>query len=96
MTRRAALFLPIFLWADERTDVLDAVTPLAAALINGDADEFMRHIHEDCPNRRELADNVRDYSGKRRSHRPFSSPVSNRAGRSSIGTCRSRVEPCNP
>ena len=59
MTRRAALLFPILLWADERTDVLDAVEPLATALSNGDADDFMRRIPEDCPNRPQLADNIR-------------------------------------
>jgi hypothetical protein len=64
VTRRAALLIPALLWADERTDVLDAVTPLAAALSNGDADDFMRRIPEDCPNRRELSDNVRGLLGE--------------------------------
>lgn len=59
MTRRAALLVPYILWADERTDVLEAVSPLATALSNGDADDFMRRIPEDCPNWRELSDNVR-------------------------------------
>jgi hypothetical protein len=64
VTRRAALLLPVLLRADERTDVLEAVTPLTTALSNGDADEFMRHIHQDCPNRRELGDNVRGLLGE--------------------------------
>ena len=64
MTRRAALLVPMLLRADERMDVLEAVTPLATALSNGDADEFMRHIHEDCPNRRELSDNIRGLLGE--------------------------------
>jgi hypothetical protein len=59
VTRRAALLLPVLLWADERTDVLDAVEPLATALSNGDADDFMGRIPENCPNRRELGDNIR-------------------------------------
>ena len=63
MTRRAALLFPDLLWADERTDVLDAVEPLATALSNGDADDFMRRIPEECPNRPQLADNIRGLLG---------------------------------
>lgn len=59
MTRRLALFLPVCLWADERSDILDLVSPLATALSNGDPEEFLKHIPEDCPNRTQLADNVR-------------------------------------
>jgi hypothetical protein len=64
VTRRAALLLPVLLRADERADVLEAVTPLASALSNGDADEFLRHIHPECPARRELSDNVRALLGQ--------------------------------
>jgi hypothetical protein len=64
VTRRAVLILPVLLLGDERTDGLEAVTPLATALSNGDADEFMRHIHEDSPGRRELGDNIRGLLGE--------------------------------
>jgi hypothetical protein len=59
VTRRLALLLPVCLWADERSDILDLVAPLATALSNGDPEEFLKHIPEDCPNRAQLADNVR-------------------------------------
>lgn len=59
MTRRAALLLPAVLWADERSDVLNAVTPLASALSEGDAEEFSRRIPDDAPNRQQLIDNIR-------------------------------------
>jgi hypothetical protein len=52
------------LWADERTDVLDAVSPLATALSNGDADAFMRRIPDDAPNRSQLADYVQGLIGQ--------------------------------
>jgi hypothetical protein len=58
VTRRAALCLPALLLGDERSDVLDAVTPLASALSNGDAEEFMRRIAEDFPNRSQLANYI--------------------------------------
>ena len=65
MTRRAALFLPAaFLSADERADVLEAVSPLATALSNGDADAFMRRIHDDAPNRAQLAAYIEGLAGQ--------------------------------
>ena len=64
MTRRTALLLPALSWADERTDVLDAVSPLATALSNGDADAFMRRIPDDAPNRSQLADYVQGLIGQ--------------------------------
>ena len=60
MTRRAILLVAAaVLRADERTDVLDAVSPLAAALSNGDADEFLRRIPDDAPDRALLVENIR-------------------------------------
>lgn len=64
MTRRAALLLPVVLWADERTDVLDAVSPLATALSNGDAEAFMRRIPDDAPNRGQLAGYIQGLIGQ--------------------------------
>lgn len=64
MTRRAALLLPAVLWADERSDVIDAVTPLAAALSEGDADAFSRRIPDSLPNRQQLIDNIRGLIGQ--------------------------------
>jgi hypothetical protein len=59
VTRRLALLLPFVLRAESREAVLELVTPLAAALANGDSDEFLRHIPEDSPHRSELSGNVR-------------------------------------
>ena len=64
MTRRAALLLPAALWADERSDVIDAVTPLAAALSEGDADAFSRRIPDSLPHRQQLIDNIRGLIGQ--------------------------------
>lgn len=55
MTRRAALLLPALLRADERSEVLDVVAPLANALSNGNAADFMSRIPDDSPNRSRLA-----------------------------------------
>lgn len=61
MTRRAVLGLTSLMLAygDERTDLLDVVTPLANALSSGDADGFLRRITADAPNRAQLEDNIR-------------------------------------
>lgn len=48
MTRRLALFGPALLWADARQDVLDMTAPLAAALSNGDADDFLARVPADA------------------------------------------------
>jgi hypothetical protein len=45
--------------ADERSDILEAVDPLAVALTDGDAGAFIRRIPADAPNYAELRDNVR-------------------------------------
>ena len=63
MTRRCVLWhiagAVALVFADERTDILDIVSPLATALSNGDADAFMRRIPDDAPNRAELDHNIR-------------------------------------
>lgn len=56
MTRRLALLLPALLCADDRTEVLEAVEPLASALRDGDANGFLSRIAEEAPNRSLLAD----------------------------------------
>jgi hypothetical protein len=55
VTRRTALLLPVTLFADERSEVLDLVTPLATALSEGNADAFLRRIPNDSPGRGQLA-----------------------------------------
>jgi hypothetical protein len=45
--------------ADERTEILELVSPLASALSNGDADAFMRRIPDDAPNRTQLGNSIR-------------------------------------
>jgi len=52
------------LWADERSDVIETVTPLAAALSEGDADAFSRRIPDSLPNRQRLIDNIRGLIGQ--------------------------------
>jgi hypothetical protein len=42
-------------FADERSEVLELVTPLAAALSEGNADAFLRRIPDDSPGRSQLA-----------------------------------------
>jgi hypothetical protein len=63
VTRRAVLSMAAATaaaaFADERTEVLEIVSPLASALSNGDADAFLRLIPADSPNRTQLADNIR-------------------------------------
>jgi hypothetical protein len=61
VTRRAVLWLAAatLASADERTEVLEIVSPLASALSNGDAEAFLRRIPADSPNRAQLADYVR-------------------------------------
>ena len=63
MTRRAVLSMAaattVAAFADERTEVLEIVSPLASALSNGDAEGFLRLIPADSPNRTQLADNIR-------------------------------------
>jgi hypothetical protein len=69
VTRRSAAFaiaigLALQAFADERTDALEAVSPLASALSNGNADDFMRRIPDDAPNRSQLSDNIRGLIGQ--------------------------------
>jgi hypothetical protein len=69
VTRRSAVFgiairLAPQALADERTDALEAVSPLATALSNGNADDFMRRIPDDAPNRSQLSDNIRALTGQ--------------------------------
>ncbi len=64
MTRRRltgwlVTLVPAILAADERSDAIELLTPLAAALSAGDADGFLRRIPDDSPNRAELANNIR-------------------------------------
>jgi hypothetical protein len=61
VTRRAVLLMAggILAFADERTEVFEIVSPLASALSNGDAEEFLRRIPADVPDRIQLANNVR-------------------------------------
>lgn len=61
MTRRAVLLVAgtALAFADERTDILEIVSPLATALSNGDADAFLRRIPGDSPNRERLANHIR-------------------------------------
>jgi len=44
--------------ADDRTDALDAVAPLADALSNSDAQAFFRILPAEMPGRSDLRDNV--------------------------------------
>ena len=61
--RRAVLTIAVAstaaAFADERSDLLEIVSPLASALSNGDADAFLRLIPDDSPNRTQLVDNIR-------------------------------------
>lgn len=64
MTRRRltgwlALLWPAILAADERSEALEAISPLASALSAGDADAFLQPIAEDAPDRDKLASNIR-------------------------------------
>jgi hypothetical protein len=49
---------------DERTDAIEAVAPLATALSNGDATEFLRRIPDDSPDRLQLSDNIQALIGQ--------------------------------
>jgi hypothetical protein len=60
-TRRAFLFLPLaapLLLADDRTDALDAIAPIASALSDGDAGTALGRLPEDAPNHAELRSNL--------------------------------------
>lgn len=62
MTRRTAIcFLCVACAAAPitRSEVLEAVSPLAAALSRGDAEGFLFAIRKDAPNRDRLGTNVR-------------------------------------
>lgn len=64
MTRRQAagllsILLPSLLRAQEASEIIAAVTPLAAALSAGDADDFLSHIASSTPDRQRLSDNVK-------------------------------------
>ncbi|MBC8166582.1 MAG: hypothetical protein H7Y20_12005 [Bryobacteraceae bacterium] len=61
MTRRTWLTLlacVTTLTADERSDALDKIAPLADALSNSDPDSFIRQLPKDMPASRELRENV--------------------------------------
>jgi hypothetical protein len=64
MTRRRALFgvcaiaTADSLRADDRTDALDVITPLATALANSDPDGFAASLPKELANRTEIRDNV--------------------------------------
>ena len=64
MTRRRlagwlALSLPAILTADDRSDAIELITPLASALSAGDADAFLRQIPDDAPERAKLSGHIR-------------------------------------
>jgi hypothetical protein len=61
VTRRTAITVlaASTLPADERSEVLEAVDPLAVALTDGDAGAFIGRIPSDAANYVELRDNVR-------------------------------------
>jgi len=50
--------LPLLLRADDRTDALDIITPLATALANSDPDGFAGSLPKDLANREEIRGNV--------------------------------------
>src|SRR4051794_39505059 len=61
MTRRGLLatgFLAGLLRADDRTDALDVITPLASALANSDPDGFASSLPRELANREEIRANV--------------------------------------
>jgi hypothetical protein len=60
-SRRRFLLLalaPALLRADDRTDALDAIAPLASALSDGDAGTVIDRLPRDAPNYAELRSNV--------------------------------------
>ncbi len=63
MTRRRLhgwliTLIPAILAADERSEAIDLITPLASALSASDAEGFLQHISKEAPNRSQLADNI--------------------------------------
>ncbi|MBC7928309.1 MAG: hypothetical protein H7039_21930 [Bryobacteraceae bacterium] len=54
----AAHVVALTAWADDRTDALDVVTPLATALANSDPDGFAQSLPRDLENRAEIRANV--------------------------------------
>jgi hypothetical protein len=58
--RRAffGVFAAVAAQADERTDVLEVIEPLAAALSESRRDEFMRLFVDEMPERRRLREHV--------------------------------------
>jgi hypothetical protein len=52
------MLVPAILAADERSDAIEIITPLAAALSAGDADGFLQRIPEDAPDRAQLVNNI--------------------------------------
>jgi hypothetical protein len=59
LTGLLALSLPATLTADDRSDALDLISPLASALSAGDAEAFLNRIAEDAPDKARLGSNVR-------------------------------------
>ncbi|HYI97484.1 MAG TPA: hypothetical protein VEX68_28360 [Bryobacteraceae bacterium] len=63
MTRRRLhgwliALVPAILAADERSDAIDLITPLASALSASDAEGFLQHIPKEAPNRSQLVNNI--------------------------------------
>jgi hypothetical protein len=58
VTRRYFVLGAAVLYADHRTELLEVLSKLAAALAAANAVEFMRHIDESAPNRAKLAEFV--------------------------------------
>ena len=63
MTRRRLhgwliTLIPAILAADERSEAIDLITPLASALSASDAEGFLQHIPKEAPNRSQLVDNI--------------------------------------
>jgi hypothetical protein len=61
MKRRTILVLALAACvaaADDHSDALEAIAPLATALSNNDASSFLRHLPPDLPNGRELRENI--------------------------------------
>jgi hypothetical protein len=53
-----ALFLVAPLSADEHSEAIALLTPLASALSAGNAEGFLRRVSEDAPNRAQLVNNI--------------------------------------
>jgi hypothetical protein len=62
MTRRTLIAAAVSVTAlrsDDRDDALEAISPLATALADGDAEAFIRRVAEDAPGYAQLAVNIR-------------------------------------